>query len=61
MSDETHSDNETIGIPDGLRVKRRYTMSEKALEQRRQAADSPNRACWENSTTGDMGNMQKIF
>ncbi|MCP4746958.1 MAG: hypothetical protein GY874_12600 [Desulfobacteraceae bacterium] len=30
-----------IGIPEDMRIKRRYTMSDEALEQRRKAAKQP--------------------
>lgn len=40
MSDEQES-TEEIGIPDKLRVRRGYTMSEAALAQRRDAAQQP--------------------
>jgi len=39
MSDREHT--EDVGIPRGLRVKRKYTMSEAALRQRREAARQP--------------------
>ena len=40
MSEEKDKPEE-IGIPENMRVKRKYTMSEAALEQRRQAALQP--------------------
>lgn len=40
MSD-TFDENEAIGIPHDMRVKRKYTMSDAALDQRRQAAMAP--------------------
>jgi len=36
-------EQEEIGIPENLRVKRRYTLSDKALEQRRAAGNSPRK------------------
>ncbi len=41
MSDAIENPLEEIGIPKGNRVKRRYTLSERALEQRRKAAQAP--------------------
>ena len=41
MSEENKIPSEEIGIPKENRVKRRYTLSARALEQRRQAAQSP--------------------
>lgn len=37
-------DTEEIGIPESLRIKRKYTLSEKALAQRQAAANSPEKA-----------------
>lgn len=41
MPDKPEPTSESIGIPKHIRVKRRYTMSEAALEQRRNAAQQP--------------------
>ena len=41
MSDENNFLSEEIGIPKANRVKRRYTLSARALEQRRQASQAP--------------------
>ncbi len=42
MADSEDKDNqETIDIPQDARVRRRYTMSDAALEQRRKAAEQP--------------------
>ncbi|MCX5805952.1 MAG: hypothetical protein NT010_07785 [Proteobacteria bacterium] len=37
VTDENNTASDEVGIPENLRVRRRYTMSEAALEQRRNA------------------------
>ena len=59
---------DAIGIPERLRVKRRYTMSEAALEQRKKASQSPaksegmkgNRNGWKHGRYADnfLGKMK---
>ena len=41
---EPPQNSEDIGIPERLRIKRKYFLSAAALEQRRKAAQSPERA-----------------
>ena len=65
MADENHDDNhdentdnapEEVGLPQSMRVKRTYTMSAAAIEQRRNAAEQPkpgnvgNRNAWKTGS-----------